>query len=262
MGLTGMQVILISVLAYLYMLDRYTTQFFNKVPLLWGFLTGLILGDAHNGLIVGAQLQLMSLGVANLGGSSMPDYTVASIISVAVSITTGKGTAAGLAIGLPVGMLAMNIDILIKLLNSGIARRAKTLADEKKFGRMRCLIPVSTFIFGLEGMVPVALAVAFGKPVVESVLNFMPTWFTVGLNVAGGLLPAIGMAMLLAYMPMNKYGYWIIIGFTLAAFLKMPVLGVALFGIAAAVHLFKSESSKNAMVAQTGVSTEGDMEDE
>ncbi|WP_131472073.1 PTS sugar transporter subunit IIC [Lacticaseibacillus paracasei] len=45
------------------MLDRYSTLIFLiRLPLLWGFLTGLILGDAHNGLIVGAQLQLMSLG--------------------------------------------------------------------------------------------------------------------------------------------------------------------------------------------------------
>lgn len=262
MGLTFIQVILITILAYIYLLDRYTTQFFGKMPMFYGVITGIILGDFEMGVIVGAQIQLMSLGVANIGGASMPDYGVASIISTTIAITTGEGYAAGLAIGLPVGMLAMNLDVMFKLINSGISRKAKKYSEEKQFSKMRKLIPVSTFLFPLEAAVPVFLAIVFGKSVVETVLNVMPEWFTVGLKVAGGLLPAVGLALLLIYMPMKNFGYWILVGFVLAAFLEMPILGVALIGIAAAIHHFLSQGNKLSMVATDNGLTGEDMEDE
>lgn len=266
-----MQVVLITLLAYVYNLDRYSTQIAGKVTILWGALTGFVLGDFKQGLEIGATLQLMSLGVSNLGGASMPDYGVAAIISTAIASTTGKGMAAGLAIGIPVGMLVMNLDVVVKIFNSYIARRAQTYADRKEFGKMRKIIPVATVIYPLEAALPVFLAVVFGKPVVEAVLNFMPKWFTVGLNVAGGMLPAVGFAMLLLYMPLSKYGYWLIVGFVLTAFLKVPIMGIALLGVAAAVRQYKALTEKNNSIDNSKNSslepnasglTKEDMEDE
>ena len=43
----------------------------------------------------------MSLGVAAIGGSSVPDYGVATIIACAFAKTTGQGPEVGLTIGLP-----------------------------------------------------------------------------------------------------------------------------------------------------------------
>ncbi|KJY65420.1 PTS Man IIC [Lactobacillus helsingborgensis] len=266
MGLTIKEVILISLLAYVYSLDRHSTQIAGKITILYGALAGLILGDFKQGLEIGATLQLMSLGVANLGGASMPDYPTAAIISATIAITSGKGMAAGMAIGLPVGMLGMNFDVLIKLINSAIAKRAQNFAHKKQFGKMTRTIPLATIIYPLESTIPVFIAIVFGKSVVQAILNFMPQWFTVGLNVAGGMLPAVGFAMLLVYMPLKKYGYWLIVGFVATAYLKMPVLGVALLGAAAAIHLYLSLSSKNKVMANTsnnvGNLSEEDMEDE
>ncbi|MDN6836805.1 MAG: PTS sugar transporter subunit IIC, partial [Lactococcus lactis] len=246
-------------------LDRHSTQILGKVTILWGALAGWIMGDFSLGLQVGAILQLMSLGVANIGGSSMPDYTVAAIISATIAVSTGEGMAAGLAIGVPVGMLVINFDVLVKLFNSFIGKKAQTYANEKEFTKMTRTIPVSTFIYPLEAAVPVFIAITFGRGVVEGILNFMPDWFTEGLNVAGGMLPAVGIAILLVYMPMKKYGFWILVGFVLTAFLELPVLGVALIGTALGIHQFKQSTRKSKLAgtsAQDSVLSEEDMEDE
>lgn len=264
MGLSIVQVIAITALAYMYNLDRYTTQFFGKIPMFYGVLTGIILGDFETGVIVGAQIQLMSLGVANIGGASMPDYGVASIITTTLAITTGEGFAAGLAVGLPVAMLTMNLDVMFKLINSGISRKAHKYGLEKKFNQMTRLIPISTFLISLQGAIPVFLSIVFGKTVVEAVLSFMPSWFMVGLNIAGGVLPALGFALLLVYMPMKKFGYWILVGFVLAAFLQVPILGVALVGTAAAIHYFvtQTNNTQSITVSNNNNLTGEDMEDE
>ncbi|MCP0888037.1 PTS sugar transporter subunit IIC [Ligilactobacillus sp. WILCCON 0076] len=266
MGLTALQVILITGLAYFKTLDISTTQIFAFDTIIFGAITGLILGDFKTGLVTGATLQLMSLGVAALGGASMPDYPVAAIIATTIAITTGKGMAAGLALGVPVGMLCINFDVLLKLINSAFARKAQSYAKKKEFKKMTRIIPIMTLLYPLQSAVPVFLAIVFGKPVVEAILNFMPDWFTVGLNVAGGMLPAVGIAMLLTYMPLKKYGYWLLIGFVLAAYLKLATLGLGLLGIAAAIPTYRqlvaqNESKKATNNVGSGLNEE-DMQDE
>lgn len=244
MGFTVWQIILITVIAYVQRLDGMTTQIIPMNYMFWSCIVGAILGDFQIGLVIGATIQLMSLGVAALGGSSTPDYSV------------------GLALGVPVGMICIQLDVLLKILNSFITNKAHELADKRQYRKMRLLIPVMTALMPLESAVPVFIAILFGKTVVTSILNFMPAWFTVGLNVAGGMLPAVGMAMLLTYMPLKKYGYWLLVGFALTAYLKMPIFGVALIGIAGAIPTFMNYSKTSSTSAGTNANglTQEDME--
>ena len=84
---------------------------------------------------------------------------------------------------------------------------------------MNRIVPIAFFLQSLESAIPVCIAVVAGKPVVDAILNFMPKWFTVGLNVTGAMLPAVGIAMLLTYLPLEKYGYWLLVGFVLTCLL-------------------------------------------
>ena len=49
---------------------------------------------------VGAIVQLMSLGVAAMGGASVPDYPTAAIIGAVVAITSGQEASVGVAAGI------------------------------------------------------------------------------------------------------------------------------------------------------------------
>ncbi len=159
MGFTIWQVILVTILAYIQRLDFETTQIVPANYMFWSCTVGAVLGDFQMGLVVGATIQLMSLGVAALGGSSVPDYAVAAMISTAVAIGTGKGMAAGLALGVPVGMICIQLDVLLKILNSFITNKAHELADKRQYRKMRMLIPVMTSLMPLESAVPVFIAV-------------------------------------------------------------------------------------------------------
>ncbi|QQM62629.1 PTS sugar transporter subunit IIC (plasmid) [Lactiplantibacillus plantarum] len=263
MDLQIWQIILITIIAYIKPIDWFSTAITAQNTILFGFLTGAILGDIKTGLLVGGTLQLMSLGVAAIGGSSVPDYPVAAIIATTISITTGKGLAAGLALGLPVGMLIIQLDILIKIFNSWVEKRASVALHEKKFGKMLKIIPVSTWIMGLESAVPVFLAIVFGKGLVLAILNAMPQWFTTGLNITAAMLPAVGITMLLTFMPLNNYLAYLLFGFVISAYLKVPVLGVAIVGIGFAINVYKNnlKQQANAATNDANVSRE-DMEDE
>lgn len=261
MSLQLWQIILITLIAYIKPIDWFSTAITAQNTMFFGFITGVILGDAKTGLLVGGTLQLMSLGVAAVGGSSVPDYPVAAMIATTISITTGKGLAAGLALGLPVGMLVIELDILIKLANSWVAKKATDAAKSKKFKSMLRIIPISTWLLGLEAAVPVFLAITFGKSLVLAILNFMPTWFNTGLNITAAMLPAVGITMLLTFMPLNKYVSYLLFGFILSSYLHVPVLGVAIAGIGFAFNVYKNKMDQNKN-NNSDSGSEGDMKDE
>ena len=51
------------------------------------------------------------------------------------------------------------------------------------------------------------------------------------MNIAAGILPALGFALLTSMLINKKVAPYLLLGFVLAAYLKVPVLGVALIGI-------------------------------
>ena len=68
---------------------------------------------------------------------------------------------------------------------------------------------------------------------------------TNGLSIAAGMLPVVGIGMLMRYMPVKKFLPFILIGFVLSAYLNVPVLGIAIVGFAAAFWYFTTELRKS-----------------
>ncbi len=260
MQIQAWQIVLITVLAFLKAVDMYGTQIFPFNSIIFATLTGLILGDPVTGLIVGGTIQLMSLGVAGLGGASVPDYQTAAIIATAISIASGKGTSVGLPVGIAVGLLGVQFDVIAKILNGFIAKKSQDYANKRQFDKMIKILWICPVLIGLTAALPTFLSITFGVSAVNFVLNVMPAWFTNGLAIAGELLPVIGVGMLLNYMPSKKYFSFVIIGFVLAAFLKLSVLPIALIGGAFAYEMFKRKNDEQKQ--QAFAATKGALEDE
>lgn len=257
MELQVWQIIVITVLAFLKGFDFNTTQLACFNSLIWGTLTGLVLGDLQTGLFIGGTIQLMSMGVVAIGGSSAADYPVAAIIAVAIAISTGQGTEAGLALGIPVGLLGVQMDIIAKIINGFFAKKSQDYANAKQFERVSRITLLSPILFGLVTAIPVFLSITLGKAVIELILNHVPEWFTLGLSIAGGILPAVGIAMLLTYMPAKRFFSYLLGGYVLSAYMKLPILGVAMIGFALAFEFYHRKLNEGTVLATNGM-----MEDE
>lgn len=259
MQLSFLQVLMLTALAFVKHIDFYgIPMLFVNYPMFWGFFTGLLMGDMKTGLIVGGTVQLMSLGVVGFGGSSVPDYGTTAIIATAFG--TAIGSEAGLAIGLPVGMLGVQLDIIVKILNGFIVKKSQQFANKYEFKRMNGILWLCPLFFGLSAAIPVFLSVTLGQSAVNFVLDSLPSWFMDGLTLAGKMLPAVGIAMLLRYMPTGKYVSYLLIGFFLAAFLDVPIIGAAVIGFALAFNTYK-RAEKDAQMTFSG-STDYTGEDE
>ena len=244
-------VLVILLAAYMAWDNGTGNQITGHWPVIIGMLVGLIMGNINVGLVIGGTLQLMSLGVAAIGGSSIPEYGVATIVCVFIAIRTGASTGTAIAVGLPVGMLTLELDVIIKIINNAFAHWSQKLLHEKKFEQMDGVFYLTIFVWMLKYIIPIALVVMFGTPVVKLILNVIPKWFTDGLTIAGGMLPVVGIGMLLRYMPVKKYLAFLLAGFVLAGYLKLPILGIAILGLAAAYEIYRINSEKADAQAQS-----------
>lgn len=244
MELSMIQIILLVILAFLIPIDKYGMTFGLRWPVITGFLAGLILGDLKTCLFVGGTLQLMSLGVAPIGGSSIPEYAVGAIIASTLAVTTGQGVEAGLAIGLPVAMLGVQFDVIAKISQSLVVKTAQNFCNNKNFKAMYSILMCGPLIMGLTAAIPVALCLLISPQLVSDILAALPSWFTGGLSIAAKMLPVVGIAILLEVMPTKKYFVAIVLGYFLVAYLNVPMLGVAIVGgiIAATFYQMKSNT--------------------
>ena len=190
----------------------------------------------------------MSLGVANIGGSSVPNWGLAALVGgyVAIKSTTTieEAKAVALAVGVPVGMLGIQLDVLAKILNTYVAHWAQKAANAKQFEKMNRILWIGPLIFGLSTAIPTTLCVLFGQTIVTLILNYVPDWVTSGLTIAGNMLPVVGIALLLQVMPAKKYLSLLLIGFVLTAYLNLPILGVSIVGLALAYYYFTTTIQK------------------
>jgi len=229
--------ILLAIWAYLCVIDILgPTLFLGFRPLIAGFGAGIIVGDVQTGMLIGGTMELMALGVYTYGGATIPDYTVGAILGTYFG--KGAGFEVGLTLAIPAALLLTQVDILQRFLNFVYVHRADAFAeagDDKGFDRM--MVWFSHLIWGFSRAIPVFLAVAFGEGAVQAFSSFFEAnpWFNAGISVAGGILPALGFAMLLKYLPVDKYPAFLIAGFVMFAYLNMPLLGIAIAGVAIAL---------------------------
>ena len=94
------------------------------------------------------------------------------------------------------------------------------------------------------------IAVYFGSGAVEAVINAIPQVILDGMNKASTMLPALGIALLMNYIVDKETMPYIILGFTLAAFLGMNTLGVSAIGLVIALVYYNA--NKNKAAASTG----------
>lgn len=201
-------------------------------PLVMSCLVGLILGDLHKGLVVGVALELIFLGVVNIGAAAPPDMVLGSVIATAFAILSHTTAQMALTIALPVAIFGQMIGIVLRMFMSTFSHMADTDINEGKFKKaQRYHIVWGPILYALMYFVPIFLSVYFGTGIVKSIVEVIPKWLTDGLNLASKILPAFGFALLMQTMLTKRTVVYLLIGFFITAYGKLSVTGVAIFAV-------------------------------
>ena len=209
------------------------TLIYASRPLIAGTVAGLIIGDLTLGMAIGGTMELTALGLYTYGGATIPDFTTGAIVGTALAHVTGGGLGFGLTVGLPAALLLSGLDPIGRFLPTFWIHRADVAAVSGRTREMTVLHWTAFIPWVAVRAVPTFLAVYYGNAV-ATVEKHIPHWFINGMTVVGAILPAVGFAMLLTLLPVKRYWYMLLIGFVLFAYMKVSVVGIALFGIAIA----------------------------
>lgn len=254
MEITMLQIILLTLLSGWAIYDQLHGLLGFALTTTLGFVSGIIMGDPITGLYIGGSLNLLSLGVASYGGASVPDYKSAAILGTAFAVSSGQSPELAVSLALPIGVLLIQMDVLARFTNVFFLKRAEKAYRARKYEWISRYNMMGILSWIASRMIPVFIGLMFGVDVVSSLVDKSPVWLIDGLNVAGGLIPALGIAILMRYLPLENYIAYFIIGFVLSAYLQIPLMGITLIGLGVAILIFQN-SEKNSQVVATTANT-------
>ena len=207
-------------------------------PVVAGAIVGLLMGDLRTGLLVGGSVELMFMGVLPIGGSVPPNAQIAGVIGTAFAIIAGGKPEVGIALAMPVGVLAQFLIMLAWNVNIYLTHMADRYIKEVNTKKIEATHLSGLAVFFVIFFIAIFCALRFGSPAVAKLVASLPAWLSGGLKIASGILPALGMAMLIKMMNGKKYWAFLLFGFVLAESLHLDMLSIALMGLAIAAGIF------------------------
>ena len=236
MTISIIQILLLAILAGICGIDLYNGQIHIHRPIITGPVVGLILGDLETGLIAGASLEFVWMALVPLAGAQPPNVVIGGILGTAFTIITKQDPSIAVGLALPFAIIGQIITIsffsFIAIINPWVDKAIEA-HEFKKYDNIMFGWQVTYFLINF---IIVFIPLYFGAEQSIKIINAMPQWLIAGISAVGGIMPAVGFATLCKIMYKKAYLPFLVVGVILSAYLKLPVLAVAMIGCAVALY--------------------------
>lgn len=251
-------VILIVVVAFLAGMEGVLDEFEFHQPLVACTLIGLVSGQLVPCIILGGTLQMIALGWANIGAAVAPDAALASVASAIILVLGGQGEAGvdtAIAVAIPLAVAGLFLTMVVRTLSVACVHRMDAAAAKGSFRGVEAWHIIAVCMQGLRIAIPAAALLAIPTSVVQGFLESMPAWLTDGMSIGGGMVVAVGYAMVINMMATREVWPFFAIGFCLAAISDLTLIALGAIAVSMAlIYLKLSESggSSNGGGSNTG----------
>lgn len=216
-------------------------------PLVAGLVCGLIFGDVTEGVILGVAVQAAFIANVSTGGSTNSEIVFAAYGGIGLAMVSNASTGVAVSLSVLVGSLGLILYNVIMVENSFWNARASKAAKkgDAKGMFMNHVVGAQIASFLIRA-VPTAIAIYFGKPVVNSILNSAPQQVIHMMNVLGGLLPALGVALLMNLLMNNKFQFvYFLAGFVFFVFISNSMIALAVVAALITYIVYMSTGNSN-----------------
>lgn len=258
MELNIIQMILVVIVAFLAGMEGILDEFHFHQPVIACTLIGLVTGNLIPCLILGGTLQMIALGWANIGAAVAPDAALASIASAIILVLGGQGrdgVDSAIAIAVPLAVAGLLLTIVVRTIATAFVHFMDAAAKEGNFRKVEMWHIIAICLQGIRIAVPAALILAIGAGPVRGLLESMPVWLTDGLAIGGGMVVAVGYAMVINMMATREVWPFFALGFVLATVSEITLMGLGAIGVALALiylAVTKNNGSSNGGGSNTG----------
>lgn len=202
-------------------------------PLIISPIVGFITGDITQGFMIGASLELMFMGAIMVGSATPPEVSTSSVLGTSIAIMSGQGVGTAVALAVP-------ISIFMQMWKNTCYAFAGNFACKKAIEAIKqhnvkkaiwlhwTILPCA---IGIPAFLLIFCSTYYGVDTLNTMINAIPESVLHGFDVAAGVLPAIGLALLIKMMGNRKLLPYLFLGFIAVMYVNMDVIGVAVAGL-------------------------------
>lgn len=202
-------------------------------PLVSGMVVGFILGDVQTGILIGVAVQAVYIALVTPGGTMPADLNFVAYPAIALGILSGADPKVAVTIAATVGILGTVIFNFMMVINSYWANKADKAireVDIKALKRAHVIYPQITNF--LLRFIPTFVVVYFGAEYIQVLLGSIPSVVIDIMSVLGGILPAVGIGVLLKQIvKKDSILIFFMVGFICVTLLKINMIGLTILGV-------------------------------
>lgn len=246
-------IVLVVVVAFLAGMEGILDQFQFHQPLVACTLIGLVTGHLTEGIMLGGSLQMIALGWANVGAAVAPDAALASVASAIIMVLGLQGNTTdvqsvittSIAVAVPLSVAGLFLTMVVRTLAIPMVHFMDREAEKGNFRGVETWHFLAVCMQGIRIAIPAAILCFIPSEVVTNALQSMPEWLTGGMAVGGGMVAAVGYAMVINMMATREVWPFFIIGFCLAAIDQLTLIALGAIGLSLAFVYLGLKDSKS-----------------
>lgn len=236
-------IVLIIIIALLAGMEGILDEFQFHQPLVACTLIGLVTGHLTEGIILGGSLQMIALGWANVGAAVAPDAALASVASSIIMVLGLEGgdtnvqtaIATAIAVAVPLSVAGLFLTMICRTITIPMVHFMDTAAEKGNIRTIEMWQILAILLQGVRIAIPAAALCIVPASVVTNALNQMPAWLSGGMAVGGGMVAAVGYAMVINMMSTKETWPFFALGFVLAAIGELTLIALGAIGVALAL---------------------------
>ena len=210
--------ILVVIVAFLAGIEGVVDEFQFHQPLVACTLIGLVTGNLEAGIVLGGSLQMIALGWAIIGA----------------------------AVAIPLAVAGLFLTMVVRTLSVACVHRMDAEAEKVNFRGVEMWHIIAICLQGLRIAIPAACLLAIPTETVQNFLQSMPAWLTDGMSIGGGMVVAVGYAMVINMIATKEVWPFFAIGFCLAAISDLTLIALGAIALAIAfIYINLSEKGGN-----------------
>ena len=241
--MSAITIILIVIVALLAGMEGILDEFQFHQPLVACTLIGLVSGHLTEGIILGGALQLLALGWANVGAAVAPDAALASVASAIImvlglnggTVNTQTAISTSIAVAIPLSVAGLFLTMICRTIAIPMVHFMDSAAEKGDIRKVEMWQVLAILLQGIRIAIPAAALCVVPASVVTGALNQMPAWLSGGMTVGGGMVAAVGYAMVINMMSTKETWPFFAIGFVLAALSQLTLIALGVLGVAFAL---------------------------
>ena len=232
-------IVLVILVAFLAGMEGILDEWQFHQPLVACTLIGLVCGHPAEGIILGGSLQMIALGWANIGAAVAPDAALASVASSIIMMLALNGGSANaqdaiatsIAVAVPLSVAGLFLTMIVRTIATAVVHAMDAAAENANFAAVEGWQIFAICLQGIRIAVPAAALCFIPAEVVTNTLNMMPAWLSGGMAVGGGMVAAVGYAMVVNMMATKETWPFFALGFVIAAIKELTLIALGVIGV-------------------------------